>query len=396
MPLSDAKIRNAKLKEAGKTTKLSDGGGLQLWITPAGGKYWSLAYRFEGKQKRLSIGAYPAISLIEAREARTDAKGLLAHGIDPSQQKHVQTELETNKITFRAASEDFLNEKRQAKRSAATMAKLNWLLGFAIESFGETALDKVKPGEIRSLLDSLRGRGRFETAKRLRAVIAEVFALAIENEKTLSNPTPASRARKDAPPVKHRAAITDQKRFGELLRAIDGYSGQPETRIALQLLALTFVRPGEARLAEWCQFDLEKAIWTIPQANTKMRREHQAPLARQTLRLLKELQKLSGHGKLLFPSIRSKDRPISENSLNAALRRLDYGQEEMSAHGFRATASTLLNESGEFNPDAIEAALAHVVEGGVRKAYLRGAFWPERVRMAQWWADELDRLRSSK
>jgi integrase len=195
------------------------------------------------------------------------------------------------------------------------------------------------------------------------------------------------------PKIKHRAAITDPGALGAFLRAVDGFDGQSTTRAALQLLPIVFTRPGELRLAEWSEFDLDKAIWTIPATRTKMRREHQAPLPRQAMAILADLKAITGGGRLLFPSTRSLQRPISENTLNAAMRRMGYSQDEVSSHGFRATASTLLNESGKFGADAIERALAHQEPDPVRRAYARGAYWAERVEMAQWWADYLDVLK---
>ena len=201
-----------------------------------------------------------------------------------------------------------------------------------------------------------------------------------------------------APTVKHRAAILDPAAFGGLLRAVDGFDGQPTTRAALQLGALLFPRPGELRLASWAEFDLDGAEWAVPAGRMKMRREHRVPLPRQAVTILRDLREITGEGVggLVFPSTRSVLRPISENTLNAALRRMGYGKDEVTAHGFRATASTLLNESGLWNPDAIEAALAHADDDQVRGAYARGAYWDERVRMMQWWADYIDELRSAK
>jgi integrase len=196
------------------------------------------------------------------------------------------------------------------------------------------------------------------------------------------------------PKAKHRAAITDPIALGAFLRAVEAFDGQPETVAALKILPMVFTRPGELRLAEWREFDLNKAIWTIPASRTKMRREHQVPLPRQALAILAALKEITGGGRLVFPGIRSVERPISENTLNASMRRMGFKQDEVSAHGFRATASTLLNESGKFSADAIERALAHQDPDPIRRAYARGAFWAERVEMAQWWADHLDTLKT--
>jgi len=222
-----------------------------------------------------------------------------------------------------------------------------------------------------------------------------VFRYAVATARAESDPTFALKGALARPNVKPRPAITDKKAFGALLRAIDGFRGQPETCAALKLMALLAPRPGELRLAHWREFDLDTAAWTIPAERMKMRREHRAPLPRQAVAILRELHGLTGRGDLVFPSIRTAARPISENTLNAALRRMGYAQDEMTAHGFRATFSTIANESGKWNRDAIERALAHVEGNAVRRAYLRAEYWDERVAMAQWWADTLDTLRSA-
>lgn len=232
-------------------------------------------------------------------------------------------------------------------------------------------------------------------AVRSRGMYIAVFRYAVATARAESDPTFALKGALARPNVKPRPAITDKKAFGALLRAIDGFRGQPETCAALKLMALLAPRPGELRLAHWREFDLDTAAWTIPAERMKMRREHRAPLPRQAVAILRELHGLTGRGDLVFPSIRTAARPISENTLNAALRRMGYAQDEMTAHGFRATFSTIANESGKWNRDAIERALAHVEGNAVRRAYLRAEYWDERVAMAQWWADTLDTLRSA-
>ncbi|WP_436149693.1 tyrosine-type recombinase/integrase [Bosea sp. LjRoot90] len=251
------------------------------------------------------------------------------------------------------------------------------------------------------MLRKVESKGRLETAKRLRAVIGEVFRYGIATARAVNDPTFALRGAISAPVVKHRAAITDPVQLGGLMRAIDGFKGQPSTNAALKLMAYLFPRPGELRLAEWREFDLDKAVWAIPAIRAKMRREHSVPLPRQVLAILKELEPITGCGRLILPGYgvsggegrKVEQRPISENTLNGALRRMGYGQDEMSSHGFRAAASTLLNESGKFSADAIERALAHQDPDAVRRAYARGEHWKERVAMAQWWADQLDAWR---
>jgi integrase len=245
-------------------------------------------------------------------------------------------------------------------------------------------------------LRTVEERGRHETARRLRALVGQVFRYAIATGRAVNDPTIALRGALTAPVVKHRSAITNPVEFGGLLRAIDGYQGDPGTRIGLQLLALTFVRPGELRNATWLEFDLNAGLWVVPAARIKMRREHRIPLARQAVVLLEELRALTGRHRLLFPGQRAADRAISENTLNGALRRLGFTNDQMTSHGFRAAASSILNESGNFNPDAIEAQLAHQEADAVRRAYKRAQYWDERVKMMAWWADQCDEMRALK
>lgn len=400
--LTDVKVRSAKSPE--RITKLSDGGGLQLWVTPAGGKHWKLAYRFDGKQKKLPIGPYPQIGLADARDRREVAKRLLARGVDPLAHEKATKDAEEKAaaVTFRLVAGELVERKEREERAASTLVKTRWLLDFAYPDIGDRPITEIKPAEVLAVLRKVEARGRLESARRLRSVIGEVFRYAIATARAEHDPTGPLKGALLTPKPKHRAALIDRKALGAMLRAIDGYDGQPATRHALTLLALLFPRPGELRLANWVEFDRQAAIWTIPAARTKMRRPHKVPLSRQALEVLRDLHKITGYGKLVFPGVGRgsraglpvEPRPISENTLNGALRRLGYGSDEATAHGFRASASTLLNESGLWNPDAIERALAHVEDDDVRRAYARGEHWDERVRMAQWWADELDEMRS--
>jgi integrase len=244
------------------------------------------------------------------------------------------------------------------------------------------------------VLRAVEARDRLETARRLRSVIGSAFRFAVATGRASNDPTGALRGALIAPIVRHRAAIIEPAALGELLRALDGHNGMPEVRGALQLLALTFVRPGELRRAQWAEIDLDKAVWIIPSERMKMRRPHRIPLAPQTIDVLKILRAVAGESELIVPGARGRGRPLSENTLNAALRRLGYTKDEMTAHGFRAAASSILNECGLWNPDAIEAQLAHIEGNAVRRAYARAEFWDERVKMMQWWADRLDALRS--
>lgn len=408
MPLTDLACRNTKPGD--KLIKLSDGGGLQLHITPTGGRLWRLAYRYDGKQKKLAIGDYPTVSLEGAREETRKAKALLKQGTDPSQAKKL--EKLTRKIeaanTFSVLCDDYLADKEADEQpSPVTMTKLRWLLSLATPDLGKRPIADIKAPEILEVLRAVNRSGRNETARRLRAVISQVYRYAIREGKAAEDPTYALQGAIKAKKVSHRSAIKHAAPFGGLLRAIDGFDGQPTTRAALQLMALLFPRPGELRMAEWSEIDWEGAVWVIPAERTKMRVEHHVPLARQALAILHDLHKITGRGDLIFPGygspmparndsgakVKLVQRPISENTMNAALRRMGYDADTMTAHGFRGSASTLLNGSGKFRPDVIERALAHQEGNKIRKAYNHQEYWPERVEMATWWADYLDSLR---
>lgn len=244
-----------------------------------------------------------------------------------------------------------------------------------------------------AILRSAEARGKLETARRLRSTIGQVFRYAVSTGRADADPTGALKGALSAPIVQHRAAIIEPKAFGGLLCAISGYEGAPETRMALELISLTLVRPGELRAAEWTEFDLDAAVWSIPGEKMKMRRPHRVPLAASAVASLRELQTITGHGKFVFPSIRLPTRCMSENTINGALRRLGFTGHEMTSHGFRSSASSILNESGLWNADAIERQLAHVDKDSVRRAYARADFWDERVRMMTWWADRCEELR---
>lgn len=395
MPLTDTAIRNAKPRQS--VVKLSDGEGLQLWITPAGGKLWNLAYRFDGKQRKLALGPYPKVDLRTARAGRDAAKAQIRAGQDPSEQKRLQRlKGSADRVqTFGLIADELIARKRQEKKAPRTLKKVAWLLDIARPLLGKRPISEINAAEVLAVLRKVEAKGNLETARRLRSTIGEVFRYAIATTRATDDPTFALRGALIAPIVEHHGAITSPKEIGGLLRAIDDFPGQPETKAALLLLALLFPRPGELRLSEWVEFDLDGAIWTVPAERMKMRRPHRVPLPTQAVAILRDLHKLTGRGRLVFPSIRSTSRPMSENTVNAALRRMGYTSQEMTGHGFRALASTTLNESGKWNRDAVERALAHQEENDARRAYARGEHWDERVRMAQWWADHLDGLRSS-
>jgi integrase len=393
MALTELAVRSANAE--GKITKLSDGGGLQLWVTGDGAKRWRLAYRYAGGQKVLAIGVYPAVGLKEARAARQYAKRLLSEGIDPSsakkQAKAAQARSAAN--TFEAIGAELVDKKRREGKATNTLGKSEWLLSLALPAIGARPIKEIAASDILAVLRKVESRGKLETAKRLRATIGQVFRYAVATGRADADPTGALAGAIASPVVRHRAAIVGPKAYGALLRSIVSYEGSPETLAALELLALTFVRPGELRSAEWSEFDLDAALWSIPEEKMKMRRPHRVPLAPRAMAILLDLNAITGRGRFLFPSVRSATRCMSENTINAALRRLGFRQDEMTAHGFRSAASSILNESGLWNSDAIERQLAHVDNDSVRRAYARADFWDERVRMMSWWADKCDELR---
>lgn len=398
MPLTNIQIQNAKA--GAKLSKLSDGGGLQLWIFPDGAKRWRLAYRFNGKQKLLALGVYPAVSLKQARDETEKAKKLLAdkgNAKDPSiaKQDAKIAHATAHANTFEAVASELVDKKRREGRADTTLVKIEWLLSHAYPTIGSRAIAELKAPEILQVLRQVEARGKLESARRLRSVMGEVFRYAVATGRAQGDPTGALRGAIAAPTVKHRAAITDPVEFGHLLRALPEYRGTPETIAALKMIPLVFVRPGELRAAEWVEFDLDRALWLIPAARMKMRQLHRIPLAAQTLAILRDLQALTGDGKYLFPSIRSRMRCMSENTINAALRRLGFTSDVMCGHGFRSSASSLLNESGRFNPDAIERQLAHLDDDEIRATYHRAEYWEERVAMMAWWANKCDELRNA-
>ena len=391
--LTDTKVKNAKPGQ--RPYKLGDGGWLYLLVKPSGARLWRMAYRYAGREKLLALGAYPEVTLKEARQKRDGERARLRSGFDPGEVRKVERLTRANEAatTFKLVAEEYLALQGGRKRSDATLTKNRWLLEQAYPDLGSRPIGSIKAAEVLAVLRKVEARGRLETANRLRAIIGAVFRHAIATVRAETDPTTALRGALQVPEVNHRSAITDAVALGGLLRAVDSFEGQPATAAALKLLPMVFTRPGELRQARWSEVSFEEAVWRIPAERTKMRREHLVPLPRQALEILTDLHKITGKGDLLFPSIRSAHRPMSDNTLNAALRRLGYGKDEVTAHGFRATASTLLNESGRFSADAIERALAHQDPDPVRRAYARGTFWKERVEMAQWWADHLDTLR---
>lgn len=389
MPLSDRQINNLKASE--KPFKVADGGGLHLLVTSTGGKLWRMAYRYNGKQKLLSFGSYPAVSLADARDKRDSAKKILASGSDPSVQAKIDkvTKLIEGENTFAKIAEELLSKNEREGKADTTLLKKRWLLSLAAPDIGNRPISELTAPEILIPLKKVEAVGNYETAKRLRAFISQVLRYGIATARANNDPTFGLKGALVAPRVKHMAAVTNWDHFAGLIRAIWTYTGTAESRAALKLMALLYPRPGELRKAEWSEFDLEAATWTIPADRMKMRKPHKKPLPALAVDILSDLQKHTGNRRLVFPSTQYADRPLSENTMNAALRRLGFGQDEATSHGFRASASTLLNESGLWNADAIEAELAHAGADEIRRIYLRAAYWGERVKMANWWASKL-------
>lgn len=396
MPLTDVAIRNAKPKE--KPYKLGDTLGLFLLVQPSGGKLWRLKYRFEGRERKLAIGTYPQLGLAEARKRRDEARDQLSQGKDPSREKKrekLRSQLQAEN-TFKAIADEFCKKRRKDGAKAwaeSTATRSEYLLSLLDGSIGHLPIAEIEPADVLAAVRRIENKGKLESARRTLQLAGCVFRYAVATARLPSDPTRDLRGALTNPTVTHYGAILEPKRVGELLRAIDGYEGHPISKLAMQLAPHVFVRPGELRHAEWADIDLESALWTIPASKTKMRKDHLVPLSRQAVAILEEAKAFSGPDGYVFRSIRTRLRPMSDNTINAGLRRLGYTSDEMTGHGFRAMASTLLNESGKWHPDAIERALAHGDSDKVRAAYHRGAHWDERVRMAQWWSDYLDQLR---
>jgi integrase len=388
--LTDTAVRNAKPKD--KPYKLTDERGMYLLVAPSGGKLWRFKYRVGGTEKLLAIGAYPDVSLSRAREKRDEARRLLADGIDPGAQR--KAEKLAKAITFQAVAEEFLASRKDAL-TPAHHARVKARIERFYPVVGDKPVGTITTADLLPVLKSIERAGMGETAARARTDAGQVMRYAVATGRAASDPTTA--LRRALAPVRggHHAAVTEPKAFGALLRAIDGYAGEPVTRTALRLLPLVFVRPGELRMAEWQEFDLDAAhpTWVIPGRRMKMGSDHVVPLSTQAVALLRELHPLTGRGALVFPSLRSRGRPMSENTLNAALRRLGYARDAATGHGFRASARTLLDEVLHERVDLIEHQLAHAVRDPLGRAYNRTAHLAERRLMMQRWADYCDGLK---
>jgi len=334
------------------------------------------------------------VTLADARRKRDEAKRLLMGRIDPAakrRQDRVVAEA-TTRQTFQLIADEYIVQLKEKGAAGSTIAKTTWLLKDLAAPLADRPVQEITPAEILALLRRVEKSGRRETARRLRGTIGSVFKLAIVTLRADSDPTIPLHGALLPPKVEGRAAITDERELGKFLRAIDGYDGWPTIKAGMQFLMLTCVRPGEVRGARRDEFDLSKSVWRIPAERMKMRQPHDVPLSRQALAVLDDVWPLSEDGELVFPSVRSKHRPLSDNAFNSALRRMGYGRNEVSAHGFRVTASSILNSRG-YEADVIEAVLAHQDRNSIRRTYNRATYWDQRVVLMQDWADLLDQLK---
>ena len=390
-PLSDMKVSKTKPRE--KSFTMFDGGGLYLMVTPTGGKLWRFKYSFGGKNKLISFGSYPDVSLSMARDRRAAARRKIAEGIDP-QESNSSTKCSDNQNTFETIAREWhgpfmalkTEEYRQKILSALEKDIFPWI--------GSTQMDQIKPADLLAALKRIHNRGALEAAHRTRSTCSQIFRYAVATGRAERDV--AADLRGALPPYRngHHAAVTDPVELAPLLRAIDGYQGGLVVRSALQLVPLLFVRPGELRAAEWSEIDLDAAEWNIPAEKMKMKVAHLVPLCRQALEVLRELKPLTGRFRYVFPSTRTAERCMSENTVNAVFRTMGFDHDTVTGHGFRATARTILDEVLKVRVDFIEHQLAHAVRDPNGRAYNRTAHLDERRKMMQLWADYLDGLKS--
>lgn len=394
MALTDTATRTAKPKE--KPYKLADERGLFLLVNPTGGKLWRLKYRIDGKEKLLAIGPYPEVSLAQARERREEARKLLTNGIDPSAHKQAAKAATASQRanTFEAVAREWYQVNESSWVPTYSIKILSRLERLVFPYLGNRPIAGIAAPEMLETLRRIEATGAVESAHRTRNYCSQIFRYAIATGRAERNPAQELLGTLTPSIPKHRAAITDPKQVSELLRAIDGYQGTLAVNCALRLAPLVFVRPGELRAAEWAEIDLQAGEWNIPGERMKMGQPHLVPLATQAVAILREVKALTGDGRYVFPSARSKDRPMSDNAILAAMRRMGIGKDEMTGHGFRAMARTILDEVLGVRPDFIEHQLAHAVRDPNGRAYNRTAHRAERHAMMQKWADYLDSLKA--
>jgi integrase len=394
MPLKDLEIRALKAQD--RVYKRTDERGLYIEVHPSGSKLWRVKYTHLGKDKRLALGRYPEVGLADARRKRDEARAKLRDGIDPlaERKREKLVAIYNAANTFGDVAKEYIDKMVAEGRADTTTTKANWLLE-QLAPLATRALADLKPIDVLAALKRIEAKGKHETARRCRSFAGRVFRYGVATGRAETDPTSVLRGALITPKVQHHSAILDPEAFGELLRSIDAYSGHLITRIAMQIMPHVMARPGELRQALWPEFDLENGVWKIPAERMKMRRPHAVPLSRQVLSHLVELYALTGPDGFVLPAFHTSRRPLSENTVNQAFRRMGYAVGEVTAHGLRTTASTLLNESGKWSPDAIERSLAHADKDSVRGTYNRGFYWEERVAMHQWWSDYLDQLRAT-
>lgn len=393
MSLSATAVRKAQTKE--KAYKLSDGDGLYLLVHPNGRKYWHMDYRFGGKRKTLALGVCPDVTLRTARQRHREARHQLANGIDPSLQRKAERESRGGAETFEAVAREWFAKHQPTWAKSHADKVLGRLEGHVFPWIGNQNINEITAPQLLAVLRRIEARGIIETAHRAKQNCGQVFRYAVATGRAERDPSADLRGALPPTKTKHLASIKDPGEVGALMRAIDGYKGTVVAMTALKLSPLVFLRPGELRQGLWAEISLDSAEWRIPGKRMKKMPDdaiHIVPLSQQAVALLTELQPLTAHSRYIFPSVRSINRPMSENTVTAALRRLGYSGDEMTAHGFRGTASTLLNEQG-WHPDAIERQLAHADSNSVRAAYNFAQHLPERRRMMQAWADYLDALK---
>jgi integrase len=388
--LTEKELKNSKPRE--KPHKLAAGGGLHLLIKPSGSRLWRLKYRADGREKLLSFGMYPEVSLKVARERRDEARVLMRKGIDPGAQRKAEKVADAE--TFEAVAREWFEKFAPSWAESHSSKVIRRLEMDVFPWLGTRPIRDVAPPELLGCLRRIESRGVIETAHRIQQCCGQIFRYAVATGRADRDASADLRGALSPVTTKHLASITEPAKIGALLRAMDNYAGTHVARCALRLAPLVFVRPGELRAAVWEEFNLDDAEWRIPAERMKARVKHVVPLSRQAVEILRELHPLTGSGRYLFPSARTDSRPMSNNTVNAALRRLGYSTDEMTGHGFRSMASTLLNEQG-WHRDAIERQLAHGERDEIRAAYNYAEYLPERRKMMQAWADYLDHLRSS-
>lgn len=388
--LVPTQVKNAK--PADKQYKLTDGGGMYLLVRPDGAKYWRYDYRFQGRRKTLALGVFPEVTLAAARQSRNEARDLLVRGQDPAEERRAQKSAPDGSDSFEAVAREWFARQEHGWASNHSTKIIRRLERDIFPWIGDRRIGDIRAPEVLRTLRRIEQRGAIETAHRAKQNCGQVFRYAIATGRADRDPSADLRGALPPSIPKSFASVKDPAAVGALLRAIDGYEGSFITRCALQLAPMLFVRPGELRHAQWPDFDLDGAEWRIPAERMKSRQPHIVPLADQALTVLQELQPLTQRGRYLFPGVRSASRPMSENTVNAALRRMGYSSQEMTGHGFRSMASTLLNEQG-WNRDAIERQLAHAERDTVRAAYNYAEYLVERRKMMQAWADYLDSLK---